>query len=296
MPLRFGASGSVRASRTPKSARCAQVVHTFCPVTTHSSPSRSARVASDARSEPAPGSLKSWHQISSLRTIGGRKRKPLLLGAVGEQRGRGQVEPERVEPAEVVRPQLGLDDARAVRGARSSPPYATGQVGATRPDAAERRVPGLVVGARAHLADRRGAAANGPRRSTPRARSSSTQVADRVDDLVDRRVRRRPARWHGACRTLIGLRTSGGRRSPERGEPSRKSSLRDDSSSANASFCELLFERVLAALVQQPLRRDRAPPSGPARASCTSSSTSRVERRPADRAVDDAPLRGLVAA
>ena len=74
MPLRFGTSGSVRARHTPKSDTCAQVVHTFCPVSTHSSPSRSARMASDARSEPAPGSLKSWHHRSSLRTIGGRKR------------------------------------------------------------------------------------------------------------------------------------------------------------------------------------------------------------------------------
>ena len=72
MPLRLGASGSVRASSTPKSERWAHVVHTFWPVTTQSSPSRSARVASEARSEPAPGSLKSWHQTSSLRTIGGR--------------------------------------------------------------------------------------------------------------------------------------------------------------------------------------------------------------------------------
>ena len=74
MPCRFGASGSVRASRIAKSEKCAHVLHTFWPVTYHESPSRSARVASDARSEPAPGSLKSWHHFSSLRTIGGRNR------------------------------------------------------------------------------------------------------------------------------------------------------------------------------------------------------------------------------
>ena len=49
--------------------------HTFWPASTHSSPSRSARVLSDARSEPAPGSLKSWHQISSPRAIGGSRRR-----------------------------------------------------------------------------------------------------------------------------------------------------------------------------------------------------------------------------
>ena len=44
--------------------------HTFWPLTIHSSPSRTARVASPARSEPAPGSEKSWHQISSPVNIG----------------------------------------------------------------------------------------------------------------------------------------------------------------------------------------------------------------------------------
>ena len=36
----------------------------FWPSTIHSSPSRRARVCSDARSDPELGSLKSWHQIS----------------------------------------------------------------------------------------------------------------------------------------------------------------------------------------------------------------------------------------
>ena len=43
---------------------CAPEVQTFCPVTTQSSPSLTARVFSAARSEPASGSLKPWHQIS----------------------------------------------------------------------------------------------------------------------------------------------------------------------------------------------------------------------------------------
>ena len=44
---------------------CAEEVHTFCPLTVHTSPSRTARVDRLARSEPAPGSENSWHQISS---------------------------------------------------------------------------------------------------------------------------------------------------------------------------------------------------------------------------------------
>ena len=64
-PRCLGASGSVRVSSRPQRATWACVVHTFCPSTTHSSPSRTARVLSAARSEPAPGSLNIWHQISS---------------------------------------------------------------------------------------------------------------------------------------------------------------------------------------------------------------------------------------
>ena len=43
------------------SATCPPEVHTFWPVTTHSSPSLIALVCRPARSDPAPGSLKSWH-------------------------------------------------------------------------------------------------------------------------------------------------------------------------------------------------------------------------------------------
>jgi hypothetical protein len=38
---------------------CAPEVQIFCPFTTHSSPSRTERVRMPARSDPAPGSLKS---------------------------------------------------------------------------------------------------------------------------------------------------------------------------------------------------------------------------------------------
>ena len=48
----------------------ARVVHTFWPLTSHSSPSRSAFIASEATSEPAPGSENSWHQMCSLENSG----------------------------------------------------------------------------------------------------------------------------------------------------------------------------------------------------------------------------------
>ncbi|WBL36802.1 hypothetical protein O0235_04375 [Tepidiforma flava] len=57
-----------------KSARCAFEVQIFCPLITQLSPSRTARVWSDARSDPEPGSLKPWHQVISSRAMAGRKR------------------------------------------------------------------------------------------------------------------------------------------------------------------------------------------------------------------------------
>ena len=54
---------------SPMSERCAPDVHTFWPLTTHSSPSRTARVWREARSEPAPGSLNSWQATMSPRCM-----------------------------------------------------------------------------------------------------------------------------------------------------------------------------------------------------------------------------------
>ena len=71
-PLCLGFSGSVRTMTMPKRATCASVVHTFWPLTIHSSPSRTARVDRPATSEPAPGSLNIWHQISSPVNSGRR--------------------------------------------------------------------------------------------------------------------------------------------------------------------------------------------------------------------------------
>ena len=68
----LGASGSVRATSMHHLASWASVVHTFWPVTTQSSPSLTALVFSDARSEPASGSEKPWHQISSPERMGSR--------------------------------------------------------------------------------------------------------------------------------------------------------------------------------------------------------------------------------
>src|SRR5262245_27240960 len=65
MPRCFGALESVRTSRIHQSAYCPILVQIFCPLTTKSSPSRTAFVCSEARSEPELGSENPWHQIRS---------------------------------------------------------------------------------------------------------------------------------------------------------------------------------------------------------------------------------------
>ena len=72
MPRCFGTSVSVRAMRMPNFDTWAPDVQTFWPLTMNSSPSRTARVESEARSLPAPGSLNSWHQTSSPVSSGKR--------------------------------------------------------------------------------------------------------------------------------------------------------------------------------------------------------------------------------
>jgi 3-ketosteroid 9alpha-monooxygenase subunit B len=49
-------------------------MHTFWPVSRQPPSAGSARVRSEARSEPASGSLNSWHQVISARRVGPRNR------------------------------------------------------------------------------------------------------------------------------------------------------------------------------------------------------------------------------
>src|SRR3546814_1633194 len=76
-PLCLGTPGSVRTTRMPQSVRCAQLDQTFCPLTIQSpdpSPARTALVRSPARSDPAAGSEKSWHQVMSPLSVASMKR------------------------------------------------------------------------------------------------------------------------------------------------------------------------------------------------------------------------------
>ena len=80
-PACLGTLGSVRAISSPQAEKRAPELHVFCPLTTHSSPSRTARVDSPARSEPAPGSENSWQHSSVVRRKRGISSRLLLRRA-----------------------------------------------------------------------------------------------------------------------------------------------------------------------------------------------------------------------
>ena len=114
------------------------MVHTFCPLTTHSSPSRSALVVSPARSDPLPGSLNSWHHLSSPVTMG-RSRRRL---ASGEPCSR-MVGAARAMPAPAAGPTAPTSANTSATTAASPfdsplPYHSVGQVGQPQPESASR--------------------------------------------------------------------------------------------------------------------------------------------------------------
>ena len=264
MPLRFGTSGSVRASSTPKSARCAHVVHTFWPVTTHSSPSRSARVASDARSEPAPGSLNSWHHISSLRTIGGRNRSRCSSVPCANSAGAA-----RLRPSGLSRPRLNgrSSGSTSARGRRRA-----GRARRTRPATSARRArTPRTPGTRPRT--RRACAPRGSRPAPPRAAGVDPRArhvrldprAHRVDDASASRVAASTASCAVASRSSaleVGRRASRGTRPAPRG--SRRCAT---TAPARTPRCAGAVERRARALRAAATSSGRARPSGPC-ASC----------------------------
>jgi len=76
----FAAFPSVHTGAKIQSAQCASVVQAPWPLTVECSPTWLAEVFSQARSEPAPGSLKPWHHHSAPLSMPSRKR--CLCGSV----------------------------------------------------------------------------------------------------------------------------------------------------------------------------------------------------------------------
>ena len=93
---------SVRARTPHQRAYWPQDTQVFWPLRTNWSSCSTARVRSEARSEPASGSEKPWHQISSAERIGRDVAPALLVRAEAQQR-----RPEHVE----------ADDVDELRGA-----------------------------------------------------------------------------------------------------------------------------------------------------------------------------------
>ena len=98
MPLCFGRVGVGAREQHHAVERCAPDVQIFWPLMMKSSPSATACVCSDARSEPEPGSLKPWHQ----KCLAGQDAREvlalLLLGAVDDDRRPGESDGEEVRP------------------------------------------------------------------------------------------------------------------------------------------------------------------------------------------------------
>ena len=129
---RLGAAGSERARHRPQSANWAYDVHTLRPVTRYPPSTGTALVASEARSLPASGSLKSWHHSSVGRQDAGEEPSPLFLGPVGHQGRTDQVDADpadqfgRPGPGQLLDDDVVLERAQAAsarpRWARSPPP------------------------------------------------------------------------------------------------------------------------------------------------------------------------------
>ena len=132
MPRCFLASGSVRTRQKIQSPYWPSVVQVFWPLTTNSSPSRTAVVRSEARSEPASGSEKPCdHQMSRLAVF-------------GRNRSLSSWEPN----VAITGPTMEALNASGVgtharcisscqmwrrSGDQSRPPHSTGQCGTARP-------------------------------------------------------------------------------------------------------------------------------------------------------------------
>ena len=187
MPLCWGASGSVRARQMPQSARWATEVHTFWPVSFQPPSTRSALVRSEARSEPDPGSEKSWHHTSSPRSDGGTNRSRCSSLPCSRIVGSAQPAITMSGPGDAGPGQLLVDDDLGDRvGAEAV------RRGPVRRQVAglDQRRAALVLRERRRSARPPPAPRAAPRRRGPR-RSTSTLPAYAVDRTLGQPQRRR---------------------------------------------------------------------------------------------------------
>ena len=118
----------VAAKRITKSAASAWLMKCLVPVTTQSSPSRTARVRMPRRSEPASGSVIARHSVRSPRDH--RQQVALALVALA-----GQQDPGRPGDGEHLQRVAGVAELALHRASRSSvsrppPPTSSGMLAA----------------------------------------------------------------------------------------------------------------------------------------------------------------------
>ena len=135
IPSCRGAAGSVRAMQIAQAACWASEVQIFCPVSRQPPSARSARVVSPARSEPAPGSLNSWHHRKSPRSVGGRNRSCCSGCRAGSAPGTTQAPMASTGMRHLGRPHLLVDD-QLLQRARRPRPHGRGRCGSTQPPSA----------------------------------------------------------------------------------------------------------------------------------------------------------------
>ena len=108
------------------------MVNIFCPLMTHSSPSRTERVLQAKTSEPPSGSVYPRQISVSPAAIPGR----ILACSAGEPRALMALAVSIVVPGPTVGPpaaRIALSIAEASKGSSPAPPSARGHIGATHP-------------------------------------------------------------------------------------------------------------------------------------------------------------------
>ena len=145
-------------------------------VDTHSSPSRTARVLSAARSEPAPGSLNIWHQISSQAKAGRRWRSSCSSVRVGDERGPGHADAHHVDVEVARAPRRRAGGRRRSPAARVEAEPAAPRAGSGSTPARGRTARPRTPRARSSPAGARAAAARPARRPAPSSTRSSGSI------------------------------------------------------------------------------------------------------------------------
>ena len=127
MPSCRGAAGSVRARQMPRSALAAIDVHTFWPVSRQPPSTRAALVATEARSDPAPGSLNIWHHVSSPRSVGATHRS--FWASLPWTRMVGSAHPPTARCGRRTRARANSSSTTSCSSGPASRPHGAGQCG-----------------------------------------------------------------------------------------------------------------------------------------------------------------------